>query len=94
MLKGKQRFLIDDIIDTAGTITIAASALIESGAKEVYACCTHPVLSGPAIERIDNSQIKELVITNSIELPEAKQSPKIKQLSIAKLLGRCNCSCI
>ena len=61
--------------------------LIESGAKEVFACCTHPVLSGPAIERIDNSQIKELVVTNSIELPEYKYSPKIKQLSIAKLLG-------
>jgi len=84
---GKTAILIDDIIDTAGTITIAASALIESGAKEVYACCTHPVLSGPAIERIDNSQIKELVITNSIELPETKTSPKIKQLSIASLLA-------
>ena len=82
-VEGKTAILIDDIIDTAGTITIAASALIESGAKEVYACCTHPVLSGPAIERIDNSQIKELVITNSIELPETKTSPKIKQLSIA-----------
>ena len=86
-VEGKTAILIDDIIDTAGTITIAASALIESGAKEVYACCTHPVLSGPAIERIDNSKIKELVITNSIELPEAKKSPKIHQLSIAKLLG-------
>ena len=86
-VEGKTAILIDDIIDTAGTITIAASALIESGAKEVYACCTHPVLSGPAIERIDNSQIKELVITNSIELPETKQSPKIKQLSIASLLA-------
>ena len=84
-VEGKTAILIDDIIDTAGTITIAASALIESGAKEVYACCTHPVLSGPAIERIDNSKIKELVITNSIELPETKQSPKIKQLSIASL---------
>ena len=86
-VEGKTAILIDDIIDTAGTITIAANAIIESGAKEVYACCTHPVLSGPAIERIDNSQIKELVITNSIELPESKKSPKIKQLSIAKLLG-------
>ena len=86
-VEGKTAILIDDIIDTAGTITIAASALIESGAKEVYACCTHPVLSGPAIERIDNSQIKELIITNSIELPETKQSPKIKQLSIASLLA-------
>lgn len=84
---GKIAILIDDIIDTAGTITIAANALVESGAKEVYACCTHPVLSGPAIERIDNSVIKELVITNSIELPEEKHSPKIKQLSVAHLLA-------
>ncbi|MCZ2260571.1 ribose-phosphate diphosphokinase [Sporosarcina sp. G11-34] len=84
---GKVAILIDDIIDTAGTITVAASALIESGAKEVYACCTHAVLSGPAIERIDNSKIKELVITNSIALTADKQSPKIKQVSIAKLLG-------
>ena len=52
---------------------------MESGAKEVYACCTHPVLSGPAIERIDNSVIKELVITNSIQLSEDKMSPKIKE---------------
>ncbi|MHA6260518.1 ribose-phosphate diphosphokinase [Sporosarcina sp. CAU 1771] len=86
-VEGKVAILIDDIIDTAGTISVAASALIESGAKEVYACCTHPVLSGPAIERIDNSNIKELVITNSIELPASKQSAKIKQISIAKLLG-------
>ena len=84
---GKIAILIDDIIDTAGTISVAASALIESGAKEVYACCTHAVLSGPAIERIDNSKIKELVITNTIALPADKQSPKIKQVSIAKLLG-------
>ena len=93
-VEGKTCILIDDIIDTAGTITIAAAALMESGAKEVYACCTHPVLSGPAIERIDNSVIKELVITNSIQLSEEKTSPKIKELSVAKLLGRCNCTCI
>ncbi|MET3576228.1 ribose-phosphate diphosphokinase [Bhargavaea ullalensis] len=86
-VEGKTAILIDDIIDTAGTITIAANALVESGAKEVYACCTHPVLSGPAIERIDNSKIKELVITNSIELSEEKQSPKIKELSVAPLLA-------
>ena len=86
-VEGKTAILIDDIIDTAGTITIAAEALIESGAKKVYACCTHPVLSGPAIERIDNSSIEELVITNSIALPEEKRSPKIKQLSIASLLA-------
>lgn len=86
-VEGKTAILIDDIIDTAGTISIAAQALMESGAKEVYACCTHAVLSGPAIERIDNSVIKELVITNSIELSEDKTSPKIKELSVAKLLG-------
>jgi len=84
---GKIAILIDDIIDTAGTITVAANALIESGAKEVYACCTHPVLSGPAIERIDNSKIKELVITNTIILSPDKHSDKIKQVSIAGLLG-------
>ena len=86
-VKGKTAILIDDIIDTAGTITVAADALIESGAKEVFACCTHPVLSGPAIERIDNSKIKELIVTNTIELPAHRYSPKVKQLSIAKLLG-------
>ncbi|MFD1030307.1 ribose-phosphate diphosphokinase [Metaplanococcus flavidus] len=86
-VEGKTAIIIDDIIDTAGTISIAASALIESGAKEVYACCTHPVLSGPAIQRIDDSVIKELIITNSIALPEEKNSPKIKQLSVAKLLA-------
>ena len=75
-VEGKTAILIDDIIDTAGTISIAAQALMESGAKEVYACCTHPVLSGPAIERIDNSVIKELVITNSIELSEDKTLQK------------------
>ena len=86
-VEGKTCILIDDIIDTAGTITIGAAALKESGAKEVYACCTHPVLSGPAIERIENSVIKELVVTDSIQLSEEKKSPKIHQLSVAKLLA-------
>ncbi|WP_010291150.1 ribose-phosphate diphosphokinase [Kurthia massiliensis] len=86
-VEGKTCILIDDIIDTAGTITIGAAALKESGAKEVYACCTHPVLSGPAIERIENSVIKELVVTDSIQLSEEKKSPKIQQLSVAKLLA-------
>lgn len=86
-VEGKIAILIDDIIDTAGTITLAASALKENGAKEVYACCTHPVLSGPAIERIENSEIKELVVTNSIALPEEKKISKIKELSVAALLG-------
>lgn len=86
-VEGRTAILIDDIIDTAGTITVAADALIKNGAKSVFACCTHPVLSGPAIERIDNSQIEELVITNSIQLPAEKNSAKIKQLSIANLLA-------
>ncbi|MDR7080350.1 ribose-phosphate pyrophosphokinase [Neobacillus niacini] len=86
-IEGKIAILIDDIIDTAGTITLAANALVENGAKEVYACCTHPVLSGPAIDRIQNSNIKELVITNSISLPEEKKTDKIVHLSVAPLLG-------
>lgn len=86
-IEGKTAILIDDIIDTAGTITLAASALIESGAKEVYACCTHPVLSHPAIERIQESPIKELIVTNTIKLPEEKQTDKITQLSVAPLIG-------
>lgn len=85
---GKTCIIIDDIIDTAGTITLAANALVENGAKEVYACCTHPVLSGPAIERIENSKIKELVITNTIPLAEEKMIPKIKQLSVASLIAK------
>jgi ribose-phosphate pyrophosphokinase len=86
-IEGKVAILIDDIIDTAGTITLAANALVENGALEVYACCTHPVLSGPAIERIQNSKIKELVVTNSISLPEEKRVEKIHQLSVAPLIG-------
>lgn len=86
-VEGKIAILIDDIIDTAGTITLAANALIESGAKEVYASCTHPVLSGPAIERITHSAIKELVVTNSIVLPEDKQIDKVVELSVASLIA-------
>src|SRR5690625_127152 len=86
-IDGKTAILIDDIIDTAGTITLAANALIDSGAKEVYACCTHPVLSHPAIERIQESSIKELVVTNTIKLPEEKKIGKIKELSVAPLIG-------
>lgn len=86
-IDGKIAILIDDIIDTAGTITLAANALIENGAKEVYACCTHPVLSGPAIERIESSKIKELVVTNTIELHEEKKIDKVVQLSVAPLIA-------
>ncbi|TRY25146.1 ribose-phosphate diphosphokinase, partial [Geobacillus sp. LEMMJ02] len=86
-VQGKTTILVDDIIDTAGTITLAANALAEHGAKEVYACCTHPVLSGPAIERIQNSKIKELVVTNTIAIPEEKKTNKIVELSVAPLIG-------
>jgi len=86
-IEGKTAILIDDIIDTAGTITLAANALIENGATEVYACCTHPVLSGPAIDRIQNSQIKELIVTNTIALPEEKKIDKIVELSVASLIA-------
>ncbi|GAA0353446.1 ribose-phosphate diphosphokinase [Bacillus horti] len=86
-IEGKTAILIDDIIDTAGTISLAANALAESGAKEVYACCTHPVLSGPAMERISASKIKELIVTNTIPLSEEKQNDQITVLSVASLLG-------
>lgn len=85
-IKGKNAIIIDDLIDTAGTITLAANALVEKGAKAVYACCTHPVLSGPAISRIESSFITELVITNTIELPEEKKINKITTLSVGPLL--------
>lgn len=87
-VKGRTAIIIDDIIDTAGTMTLAASALIEHGALDVYACGTHPVLSGPAIERIKHSQIRELIITNSIPLHEEKQLDKIRTLSVAPLIGK------
>lgn len=86
-IKGKKVLLVDDMIDTAGTITNGAKALIDLGAKEVYACCTHGVLSGPAIERINNSVIKELVILNTIETLDSKKSDKIKSLSVAPVFA-------
>ena len=84
---GKHAIIIDDMIDTAGTIQIAAGALKERGALSVYAACTHPILSGPAVERIENSEIKELVTTNTINLPEEKRISKITQLSVGQLLA-------
>lgn len=85
-IKGKEVILVDDMIDTAGTITNGAQALMERGAKCVDACCTHAVLSGPAIERIENSPIQELVTTNTIPLGD-KKCDKIKVLSVAPLIG-------
>ena len=87
-IEGRTAIIIDDIIDTAGTITLAAQALKDKGAKDVYACCTHPVLSGPAKERIENSAIKELVVTNSIQLGENRKPANTKELSVAGLLAQ------
>ena len=85
---GRIAVLIDDIVDTAGTICAAAEALRAAGAQEVFACCTHPVLSGPAIERIAKSSLKKLVVTDTIPLREnAKQAPNIAVLSVAHLIG-------
>jgi ribose-phosphate pyrophosphokinase len=76
------------MVDTAGTLCGAAAKLIDRGAKEVYACCSHPVLSGPAIERLEQSSIKSLVVTNSIALQgDALKSKKIKVLSVSELLA-------
>ncbi|HHX51576.1 MAG TPA: ribose-phosphate pyrophosphokinase [Clostridia bacterium] len=86
-VEGKTVIMIDDIIDTAGTITQGAQALVKHGAKEVYACCTHPVLSGPAIERLEASVIKEVVVTNTIPVLAEKEGTKIRVLSVAPLLG-------
>ena len=86
-VKGKKCILIDDMIDTAGTITLAAQALQDAGAVEVYACCTHAVLSGPAMDRLENSVIKEVIVTDSINLPEEKMTPKLVQVSVAQLIA-------
>jgi len=87
-VKNKNCVIIDDMIDTAGSIQAAAKALQEAGAKDIYACCTHPLLSGKAIERINDSPIIEVVCTNTVPLSEEKRTPKIVQLSIANLLGQ------
>ncbi len=89
-VRGKNVIIVDDMIDTAGTITNAANFLSEqAGANEVYACCTHAVFTPPAVERIQQSSIKEMLITNTIPLAEEeKQCAKIQTVSIAPLLGR------
>jgi len=80
--------LIDDIVDTAGTLCLAAQALKDEGARKVVAYITHPILSGPAVERIANSGLDQLVVTDTIPLSaEAQQCPRIRQLSVAGLLG-------
>jgi ribose-phosphate pyrophosphokinase len=87
-IKGKNAFLIDDIIDTGGTLTKAATALAKAGAESVYACCTHAVLSDPAIERINSSHLLKLVVTDTIPTSEkTHRSSKVEVLSVADLIG-------
>jgi ribose-phosphate pyrophosphokinase len=86
-VEGKEAIMIDDLIDTAGTITMGAEELLRRGAVAVYACCTHPVLSGPAKERLLQSPIKEVVVTNTIPLNNNLKLDKITVLSVASLIG-------
>jgi ribose-phosphate pyrophosphokinase len=88
-VRGRTCLIIDDLIDTAGTLVKTAEALLDNGATDVYACCSHPVFSGPAVDNIARSAIREVVVTNTIPLTEeAKREPKIRVLSIAGLIGR------
>jgi ribose-phosphate pyrophosphokinase len=86
-VEGKTAIMIDDMVDTAGSLTEGAKAIKRFGAKDVYACCTHPILTDPALSRIAKSEITELVVTNSIPLPPNKKHPKIKVLSVAPILA-------
>jgi ribose-phosphate pyrophosphokinase len=87
-VEGRNCVIMDDMVDTAGTLTKAAEVLKERGAKKVVAYCTHPVLSGPAIERIKNSPLDELVVTDTIPLSQAaRECSKIRQLTCADLLA-------
>jgi len=87
-VEGKTVIILDDMVDTAGTLTQGANALKSRGAAKIYACCTHPVLSGPSIESLEGSPIDRLVVTNTIPLSkEAQQCSKIDVLSVAELLG-------
>ena len=87
-IEGKSCVLMDDMVDTANTLCEAASALKQAGAVQVKACCTHPVLSGQALQRISESELDEVVVTNSIPLSEeAELCSKIRQISISSLLA-------
>ena len=86
-VEGKNCILVDDMVDTAGSLTEGARALKKFGANEIYACCTHPILTDPVLSRIAQSDITELVVTNTIPLAPAKKHPKIKVLSIAPILA-------
>ncbi len=86
-VEGRNCVIVDDMVDTAGSLCEGAKALAEAGAKSVYAAVCHPVLTDPATERIRNSNIKELIVTNSLPIPPEKMQPKLTVLSVAPLLG-------
>ncbi len=86
-IAGKSVIIVDDMIDTAGTITMASRVMLERGAKEVYACATHPVLSGPALERLSEAPLQEIVVTNTIPIPKDKRLKNMTILSVAPLIG-------
>jgi ribose-phosphate pyrophosphokinase len=86
-VEGMNAILVDDEIDTAGSITQAANMVMEAGAKTICACCAHSVLSGPAIERLRNSPIRELVTTDTVPIPPEKRLPSITVLSVAPMLA-------
>ena len=86
-VRGCTCIIVDDIIDTGGTIVNGAEALVEAGAREVYACCVHPVFSHPANERLEKSPLTEVVVTDTIPLPPEKRTPKIRVLSVAGLFA-------
>jgi len=86
-VKGRIALIVDDEVDTAGTLVATAEIVLRHGAREVYACCTHPVLSGPAVQRLERAPIRELVVTDTIPVPPEKRLPNITVLSVAPLLG-------
>ena len=86
-VQGSPAILVDDEIDTGGSIVQAARVCIENGATEVYACCTHGILSGSAIERLQSSPIREVVVTNTVTIPPEKRISKLKVLSVGTLIG-------
>lgn len=86
-VKGRRAVLVDDEVDTGGSLSNAADALVEHGATEIYACCTHPILSNSGVERVASSLLKELVVTDTVPVPDEKKIDKITVLSMASLIG-------
>ena len=86
-VEGKECLMIDDMIDTAGTITQGAKALVDKGAKRVVACCSHGILSGPAIERIENSAIDKVIILDTVQQPEGKLTDKYTVVTVADIFA-------